>query len=136
MSKLNLKKYAKEVITEKKKIKYDMKNVNGGFSDGVEIRPGQHAGVMNISIDIYGGSTSTALAYPVPDRIKQLQTGFLAARRTGDPVDQALYGELEAYYENLRRAIALEVYQLMRQFDAQVGQVVSNAVNNYNQRET
>ena len=118
----------------KKKIKYDMKNINGGFSDGVEIKPGEHAGVMDISVNIYGGSQGLAHAHQVPPSIQEIQKAFIAAQQTGDPIGAELRADLEAYYANLRRAISLEIVRLIQQFDAQANESIANAVAKINQK--
>jgi hypothetical protein len=119
-------------LLREKKIKYDMQNVNGGFSGGVDIEPGQHAGVMNISVNIYGGSQSTAHAYEVPPRIKELQEAFIAARQKGDPVAGELHSELKEYYSNLKRAISLHVVKAMQIFDQQASSSIQAAIQSIN----
>ena len=119
-------------LLREKKIKYDMKNVNGGFSGGVDIKPGQTAGVMNVAVNIYGGSQSTAHAYEVPPKIKDIQEAFIAARQTGDPVAADLKTELNAYYNNLKRAISLHIVQAMQQFDAQANASIQTAIQQIN----
>tara|TARA_R110000822_G_scaffold128195_28_gene263970 strand:- start:7408 stop:7809 length:402 start_codon:yes stop_codon:yes gene_type:complete len=118
----------------KKKIRYDMKNISGGFSEGVDIMPGQHSGVMDISIDIYGGSKSTAHSYEVPPSIKQLQTAYIAATQKGDPVASDIKRQLEAYYTNLRRAISLHIVHLMQQFDSGANDAITSAVKKINSK--
>jgi hypothetical protein len=121
-------------ILFEKKIKYDMQNVNGGFSGGVDISPGQTSDVMNISIDIYGGNQTTSHPYKVPPRIKQIQQAFITARQTGDPVAGELKSELKEYYNNLRRAISLQIVRAMQQFDAQSKEAIAQAVQQINAR--
>jgi len=126
---------AKKIVEgNKKKIKYDMKNINGGFSDGVEIQPGEHSGIMNISVNIYGGNTKSAHPYQVPPSIKKLQAAYIAATQVGDPVSGNLKVQLEAYYTNLRRAISLEMVKLIQQFDAGASESISTAVQTINQK--
>lgn len=127
----------RNLVTEKKKsnaVKYDMQNINGGFSNGVEIKPGSHAGVMDISVNIYGGNQKTAHPHQVPQSIQQLQEAYIAARKTGDPVASDIKIELEAYYTNLRKAISLEVIRLMQQFDTQAKESIAATVARINQR--
>lgn len=123
-----------DVITEAKKIKYDMINVNGGFSDGVTVQPGANAGVLSISVDIYGGGTSANHMYKVPKKIAEYQAAYLAARRVGDPASAELSTELQAYYKNLKKAISIEVVNLISQFDSQMKTVIDSAVTNLNKR--
>lgn len=119
---------------ESKKIRYDMVNINGGFSDGVEIKPGGDPTTMNISVNIFGGNQSNALRYNVPKQISDMQQAYIAARTTGDPVSSEIEVELESYYNNLRQAISLEVVNLMKSFDEQANTVISRAVANINKK--
>lgn len=119
---------------ESKKIRYDMTNVNGGFSDGVEIKPGENSGVMNVSVNIYGGSPKTTHPYNVPPSIAQKQEAYIAARQTDDPSSAAFERELETYYTMLRQAISLEMVAIMKNFDEQAGLVISRAVANVNKK--
>ncbi len=122
------------VISEAKKIKYDMVNVNGGFSDGVNVQPGSNASVLSISVDIYGGGTKNSHLYKVPKKIADYQAAYIAAMKLGDPTSTALSAELEAYYKNLKKAISLEVVTLISQFDGQMKVVIDSAVANLNRR--
>lgn len=123
-----------QTILEARKIKYDMINVNGGFSDGVTVQPGANAGLLSISVDIYGGGTKASHVYKVPRKIAEYQSAYLAARRTGDPTSAVLSSELQSYYKNLKKAISLEVVALISQFDNQMKTVVDTAVANLNKR--
>ena len=123
------------VNENRKKIKYDMRNINGGFSDGVEIRPAQNdPAIMNITINIYGGSKNSFNAYKVPPRIQELQSAFLKTRQTGDPFAAEFKKELDAYYDNLKRAIGLEMVRLIQEFDAQAKDSIGRAIGKLNQR--
>lgn len=119
---------------EAKKIRYDMTNINGGFSDGVEIKPGNSASVMNISVNIYGGSPKTSKPYAVPKSIADMQQAYIAAQQSGDPVSSDIRSELETYYNNLRTAISLEVVNIMKNFDAQARDAINRAVANMNKK--
>ena len=122
----------KRMLLETKKIKYDMRNINGGFSGGVDIVPGEHAGVMDITINIYGGSKSRAHPYKVPPSIQQYQQAYLVAKQTGDPVSKAIRQSLRAYYDNLNTSISLEIVRLMREFDAGSNAAINKAVQTVN----
>lgn len=126
----------KKIISERKKKKnsYSMKTVNGGFSDGVDIKPGANAGVMNIGIDIYGGSEGITHPHRVPPKIQQYQQAYLQARQTGDPMSEDFKVELERYYADLRNTISARFIQLLEQLDQNVSQVVANAVKEANSR--
>lgn len=111
-----------------------MQYVNGGFSDGVDIGIGQDASKVNIKIDIYGGSNNTSTPYQVPRSIQDLQDAYVAAKQQGDVVTPEIKKELEDYYNNLKRAISLEVLGLIKNFDAQVKEAVDRTVANYNSK--
>lgn len=117
-----------------KKVRYDMVNVNGGFSDGVEIKPGDNPSVMNVSVNIYGGSLQRSHPYNVPKSIADLQQAYIAAQQSGDPVSTQIKDQLEAYYNNLRRAISLEIVALLKSFDEQANAGITRAVTNLNKK--
>lgn len=135
LSKLYRQRYSNYLMERKsKKIKYDMQHVNGGFSDGVEIGIGSDASKVNVKIDIYGGSNNTVAPYPVPRSIRDLQDAYIAAKNQGDPVTPEIKSELESYYKNLRKAISLEVLELIKNFDKQVKESVDRTVSTYNSK--
>jgi len=119
---------------EEQKIRYDMVNINGGFSDGVEIKPGSDSTVMNVSVNIFGGSQSNFLPFTVPKQVSDMQQAYIAAQQTGDPVSADIASELESYYNNLRTAISLEMIALMKRFDAEANAVITRAVANMNKK--
>jgi len=121
-------------LLREKKIKYDMQNVNGGFSGGVDIAPGQTAAVMNVSVNIYGGSQDTVHAHQVPPRIQQMQEAFLAAKANGDPAAGEFQQELKEYYNNIKRAISLHVVKAMQAFDQQANASIQAAIQQINQK--
>lgn len=126
--------YEQALEEAQKRIKYDMVNVNGGFSDGVDIRPGTNAGLLAISVDIYGGGTKNSMMYNVPQKIAEYQAAYVEARRTGDSVAPDLNRELQSYYKNLKKAISIEAVRLISQFDQEMKVVVDKAVANMNKR--
>lgn len=119
---------------KRKAIRYDMHYVNGGYSDGVDIKPSSNVSNMDVTINIYGGNQGSKNMYAVPASIRELQEALLAARRIGDPVASDIRIELDDYYENLRRAISLEVVRLMKDFDANMKQRLDIIVQNINQK--
>jgi hypothetical protein len=132
------KKPAPVVEGEKKKAKYDMQNVNGGFSmsNGVQASPGTgpDAGKLYVSVNLYGGGKPQQHAFPVPDRIRELLMATQAADQSLDPVEGDLRGELSEYYKALRKEITIAMIRLIRKFDAAAGQAIVQAVENLNRR--
>lgn len=120
-----------KLLTEKK-IKYDMINVNGGFSDGVEVDIYRNVGAMNVSVNIYGGGTLHSLKYHVPDRIKEYQDAMVAARQTGDPVGTEFSGEVEKYQSMIKKAVGLAMVSLIEKFDQDAKLAISAAISRVN----
>ena len=67
-------------LIKEEKSKYDMNFINGGFSDGVEIKYDAQTAPnsINISISIYGGGTASNTAFQVPQESAQ-NPEFIAA---------------------------------------------------------
>lgn len=115
---MKLRDLAYPIYEEKKKIKYDMTAINGGFSDGVDIMPAQGGATMDVSVDIYGGTQTQAHLYQVPPAIQKLQQQVVAAKQRGVPVPQETTRQLNTYYNNIKQLISVTMVKLMKQLDA------------------
>ncbi len=115
-------------LLAEKKIKYDMINVNGGFSDGVEVDIYRSVGAMNVSVNIYGGGTLHSLKYHVPPKIKEYQDAMVAARQTGDPVGTEFSGEVEKYQSMVKKAVNLAMVALIQKFDQDAKVAISASI--------
>ena len=119
-------------LLAEKKVKYNMQNINGGFSDGVTINVSKQPGAVGVSVNIYGGGEPRQLRYAVPHKIKTYQDAYVAARRTGDVIGNDLSVELNTYKSNLKKAIGLSMVKLLEKFDIDAKAAIENAISRVN----
>lgn len=115
-------------MLSEKKIKYNMQNVNGGFSDGVSINVANHPGAVSVSVNVYGGGELNSVKFKVPSKIAEFQEAYISARRTGDQISNDLSTELNSYKSNLKKSIGLAIVKLMEKFDVDAKVAISDAV--------
>jgi hypothetical protein len=129
---LVLRDLARTMLSEARSFKYDMKYINGGFSNGVKVEPSMDGATAHVSVDIYGGGQSQKIPIQVPPKIQQLITAVSTAEQRGDPAAVQLRDELNAYYRNIKKLIGFKMVKLFEQMDAQAGQLIAQAVSEIN----
>lgn len=100
-------------------LKYEMKYVNGGFNNGVEIKPDKD-GKANIEISIYGGGTKKTLSVgPLPVEIAKLIKAYEVSANQGQETPE-ITGELQKYFENLNTTLSQKIIEIMMDMDSKV----------------
>ena len=119
-----------------KKIKYDLKNLGGGFKDGVEVAPGQGdlSNTIMVSATLYGGGTKEYHNFSVPKKIAQDIAAHRQAVADNDPIASDIEQTLNQYYDEINKEISLSLVRLMRALDRKAYQLMQTAVNNVNSR--
>ena len=130
---MSLYKYLIEERRKKRKLKYNMTAVNGGFSDGVEIIPGDGE-QLNLSIDIYGGTQKNIHSYKLPEEIYELRKAYNIAVKSGDPTAPEIKEKLDAYYDEVKRVVSVEIVKLLKIFDDKAQRVIDSAINTVNSK--
>lgn len=113
-----------------KKLKYSLKNVNGGFSDGVSIDQGTgvDADKIFVSVNIYGGGKTKRHFYTPPKEIQDLLNARLAALQNNDPVSEEIEQEINKYFTTIKKAVGIKIAKLLQDFDTKSKTVIHQTV--------
>lgn len=113
---------------------YDMKYVNGGFANSVDIQPGtnEDSGKVNVSINIFGGGEKKQITLPTPPKIQQMLKAYEVALRKQDPSADKIKIQLEKYYADLKISIAEKFINVMKEMDAKSKQVLIQSIKEIN----
>lgn len=100
--------------------KYDMQYANGGFNNGVEIKPARD-GKIELKVSIYGGGEQKVMKIsPVPDSVaKMIKAYELGADKTGEP-DGSVTGGLQDYFDGIRAQLSAEIIGIMTEADKKI----------------
>ncbi len=115
-------------------LKYEMKFANGGFNNGVEIKPARD-GKVELKVSIYGGGEQNIMRIsPVPESIsKMIQAYEIGAEKTGEP-DSGITTELQAYFDDIRTNLSVEIIQIMTEVDTKIESAIKRAFSSANSR--
>lgn len=113
-------------------LKYEMTYVNGGFNNGVEIKPGR-GGKIELSIAIYGGGEKKTLGIsPLPPSITKLTQAYeIGADRDTDVPE--ITDELKRYFDELNQALSMKVIDILREADEKVKKAIKETFSSVNQ---
>lgn len=113
---------------------YDMKYVNGGFSNSVDVTPGvgENTGKVFISINIFGGGEKRRVALPTSPGAKKLLAAYQIAIQKKDPSADKIKGEIEEYYKTLKNVVAKNFVPLMKELDAKTKQILIKSIQEVN----
>ena len=119
------KKDKKKTPAQKKddSLKYEMTYVNGGFNNGVQIKPDKD-GKANVEISIYGGGEKKTLTIsPLPKEISKLIKAYeISANQESDTPE--ITGELQRYFFQINRKLSRDVITILQEAD----QKIANAI--------
>jgi len=120
----------------KEKYSYNMKYVNGGFSNSVDVQPGtnEDSGKVNVSINIFGGGEKKSIALPTPPKIQQVMKAYEVALKKQDPSADKFKQYLEKYYADLKVVIASKFIEVMKEMDAKSKQVLIQSIKETNEK--
>jgi hypothetical protein len=100
-------------------LKYEMKYVNGGFNNGVQIKPDKDGKAL-VEISIYGGGTKKTLSIgPLPSQISKLIKAYEVSATQGQNTPE-ITGELQKYFENLNTTLSQKIIEIMMDMDSKV----------------
>lgn len=104
-------------------LKYEMKYVNGGFNNGVQIKPDKDGKAM-VEISIYGGGQKKTLSIgPLPAQISKLIKAYEVSATQGQNTPE-ITGELQKYFENLNTTLSQKIIEIMMDMDSKVEQAI------------
>jgi hypothetical protein len=113
---------------------YDMKYVNGGFANSVDVQPGtnEDSGKVNVSINIFGGGEKKQITLPTPPKIQQMLKAYEVSLKKQDPSADRIKVQLEKYYADLKISIAEKFINVMKEMDAKSKQVLIQSIKETN----
>lgn len=104
-------------------LKYEMTYVNGGFNNGVQIKPDKHGKAL-VEISIYGGGQKKTLSVgPLPQQIQKLVKAYEVSATRGQNTPE-ITGELQKYFEQKNTQLSQRIIQILTEADAQVAQAI------------
>lgn len=113
-------------------LKYEMTYVNGGFNNGVELKPAR-GGKIELSIAIYGGGEKKVLGIsPLPPSITKLTQAYeVGADRDADTPE--ITDELKRYFDELNQTLSMKVIDILRETDEKVKKAIKETFSSVNQ---
>lgn len=105
--------------TKDDRFKFEMTYVNGGFNNGVLVRPDKD-GKANVEISIYGGGEKKTLSVgPLPPNISKLVKAYeLSANQ--DQNTPEITQELQDYFSKVQTLLNAKVIEIFKRADHEV----------------
>lgn len=114
--------------------KYEMQYANGGFNNGVEIKPDKD-GKAQLKVSIYGGGEQKVmLISPLPGSITKLINAYaLTASQSDDPTPE-ITTELQKYFDEVRNVLSAKMIQIVTDADNSIKAAINDAFKEVNKR--
>ena len=113
---------------EDETLKYTMTYANGGFNNGVEIKPGKD-GNIELSITIYGGGENKTLTISkLPSTIDKLIRGYEIGATTNQDTSELTDG-LKDYFNRINQILSMRVIEILQQTDEQIKMAIKKTFN-------
>ena len=115
---------------------YDMKFVNGGFSNSVDVGPGvgDDTGKIFVSINIFGGGKKKRIQLPTSEKAKKLLAAYQVAIQKDDPSSEKIKQDLDQYYADIKNTVAQNFIPLLKELDLKTRQILINSVKEVNSK--
>ena len=108
-------------------LKYEMKYVNGGFNNGVEIKPDRD-GKVNIKISIFGGGKQKSLTVgPVQQNIAKLIKAYELEANNGKGSPE-ITRELQNYFKQLNESLSSKIINLLIDLDTKAQSAIKETL--------
>jgi len=113
--------------TKDDRFKYEMTYVNGGFNNGVQVKPDKD-GKANIEISIYGGGQKKTLSVgPLPKQIEKLVTAYeLSANQ--DQNTPEITTELQKYFMQVQTLLNAKIIEIFKKADLEVANAIKETI--------
>lgn len=116
MSKEKKKPETKPVGTQDDMFKFEMKYMNGGFNNGVKIKPDKDGKAL-VEISIYGGGEKKNMSVgPLPESIRKLIKAYEIQATKGEDSEE-ITGELKEYFKKLSDNLSIEAISILQEAD-------------------
>lgn len=109
-------------------LKYDLTYANGGFNDGVEIKPGKN-GSLEMKITLYGGGEQKVMKIkPLPQKIATLIQAYEVGANNNDTSTPEITQELQSYFLKIKEKISFDIIRFMQELDDKIEQSIKEAI--------
>lgn len=113
-------------------LKYEMKYMNGGFNNGVEIKPDRD-GKAQVKISIYGGGEQKTLSIsPLPTSIAKLVQAYELSANQNENTPE-ITGELQKYFEEVNTRLSEKIISIFQKVDEEVASAIKSSFKEVNQ---
>jgi hypothetical protein len=104
-------------------LKFQMSYANGGFNNGIEIKPAKD-GKLELSITIYGGGENKKLGISgYSPQIQKLVQAYEVGASTEQNVED-ITKNLKQYFERVNQVLSLKVIEILQQTDNQIKEAI------------
>lgn len=113
-------------------LKFELTYANGGFNDGVEIKPGKNA-TIEMTISLYGGGKPKSLSIKnLPNDIKTLLKGYEIAATNNDTSSPEITQELQQIFERIKEKLSFDIIKYMGELDEKIANSIKAAIKGLN----
>lgn len=111
------------------RFKFEMKYVNGGFNNGVQVKPDKDGKAL-LEIAIYGGGEKKTLSVgPLPKEIaKLIQAYEIGANQDTDAPE--ITGELQKFFAQIQQQLSMKIINILKEADEKVAMAIKETFKN------
>ena len=114
--------------------KYEMHYANGGFNNGVEIKPDRE-GKAQLKVSIYGGGEQKIMKIgPLPESITKLMKAYEIGAESNDTSTPEITGELQKYFDEIRTSLSSKMIAIVTEADNQIKKAINETFKDVNKR--
>lgn len=114
--------------------KYEMQYANGGFNNGVEVKPDKD-GKLQLKISIYGGGDQKVMQIsPLPESITKLIKAYEITATQNDNSTPEITKELQRYFDEIRNLLSSKIMEIITQADGDIKSAITSTFSEINKR--
>lgn len=104
-------------------LKYTMTYANGGFNNGVEIKPGKD-GKIELNIAIYGGGEQKSLGISgLSPEIEKLIRAYEIGATSNEEAPELVDG-LKGYFTKINQVLSMKIIQILQKTDNEIAAAI------------
>lgn len=108
-------------------LKYELTYANGGFNDGVELKPSKD-GKVELKVSLYGGGESKVMKIgPMRPNVDKLLRAYETTASANDTSAPEITEELKRYFEEVKTKLSLEIIKILQEADEKIKGSIKNA---------
>lgn len=115
------------------RFKFEMKYVNGGFNNGVQVKPDKDGKAL-LEIAIYGGGEKKTLSVgPLPKEITKLIQAYEVGANQNTDVPE-ITGELQKFFAQIQEQLSIKIINILKEADEKVATAIKETFKSANGR--